>query len=546
MLRLSSQFFKLWICLFCISVIVSAQGEQEVEITDFFAKVYLAPNEKSKFVGLAQKGERYPVIDRHDTWVRIRFKNAIGWIYSSQIGPVGTVAARAAEQVIKDSIKAAEAQTVIPDTVTNVQTQSAVSTPPVETTQAPVETPQRSNARSTGRSEPGESSTYQEPIQEEKPRNWFTKKSQPQLPSLSQDLTDTTKLYFRVTFGPARVLSYLDPEAPILGMARKGDFLPLVGEGDSWCKVVFRDTIGWIEHRHGKVSENTNPFDLHLLLPIIIIIGIILLTVLVVFIILRLKQKKNPAVTLNVKKSVLIIAKAPKTIQYTLTDSVESLERCFTEIGFSITMAKDNQSIRNALSQSPPDVILVDWKFDRNILTSLERLFATMPGSEHVLFIIYNVPDPTSMRPSRILPNMTYLGSSFSDRDIFKIVTPLIVSETNRNMQKSVQSSALEGEIGDGNLLEVLQFIEIGRRSGCLLIETERPFGLIYFTDGRIVYAATAKGITSKDAIFAILNLKAGKFRFVTNKRPKTANLNLSTLEVLMEWTKALDEAHGN
>jgi hypothetical protein len=329
-------------------------------------------------------------------------------------------------------------------------------------------------------------------------------------------------------------------------MARKGDFLPLIGEGDSWCKVEFRDTIGWIEHRHGKVTENTTTFDFNSLLPLIVIIAILIFIVLVITIIIRLKQKKDPAVSISVKKSVLIIAKTSKTLQYTLTDSAESLERCFIEIGFSITTAKDNQSIRNALSQSPPDVILVDWNFDRYILTSLDRLFATMPGSEHVLFIIYNVPDPTSMRPSRILLNMTYLGSSFSDRDIFKIVTPLIISETNRNMQKSVQSSALEGEIGDGNLLEVLQFIEIGRRSGCLLIETEHPFGLIYFTDGRIVYAATAKGITSKDAIFTILNLKAGKFRFVTNKRPKVSNINLSTLEVLMEWTKAVDEAHGN
>jgi len=294
MFRFSSQFLKLWICLFCISVTVSAQSEQEVEIIDFFAKVYLAPNEKSKFVGLAQKGERYPVIDRHDTWVRIRFKNAIGWIYSSQVGPVGTVAARAAEQAIKDSIKAAEAQKVIPDTVATVQPQPTVSpSTPVEVPQTPAETPQRSITRSVSRSEPGESSTYQEPKEEEKPRNWFTKKSQPQLPSLNQDLTDTSKLYFRVTFGPARVLSYLDPEAPILGMARKGDFLPLIGEGDSWCKVEFRDTIGWIEHRHGKVTENTTTFDFNSLLPLIVIIAILIFIVLVITIIIRLKQKKG-------------------------------------------------------------------------------------------------------------------------------------------------------------------------------------------------------------------------------------------------------------
>jgi uncharacterized protein YgiM (DUF1202 family) len=537
----SSQFFKLWICLFSISVLISAEGETEVEIIDFFAKVYLAPNEKSKFVGLAQKGERYPVIDQHDTWVRIRFKNAIGWIYSSQVGPIGSVAARAAEKATNDSLKALE--TVVnnkPDTAVQQIQQSSESSliadTPATTQQKSVSKPHRTEV----------SVPSQEQKRDERPRNWFTKKSLPLIPSISQDLNDTLTLFFSVTTGPARVLSFLDPKAPILGMATKGERLPLIGEGDSWCKVMFNDTIGWIEHKYGKVIENSNFFDFTEILPFLLIIGILIFCGIIIMIIVRTRPKKNLTVKVNVKKHVLIIAKVSKEIQYTLTDSVESLERCFVEIGFSITAAKDNQSIRTALTQSTPDIVLVDWKFDRNILTSLERLFATMPGSEHVLFIIYNVPDPATMRPSRILPNMTYLGNAFSDRDIFQIVTPLIVSENNRNVQKSVQSSALEGEIGEGNLIEVLQFIEIGRKSGCLLVETDRPFGLIYFLEGRIVYAATASGIMSKDAIFTILNLKSGKFRFVTNKRPKTTNINFSTLEVLMEWTKAVDEAHGN
>ncbi len=542
MSRFSSQFFKLWICLFSISVLTGAQNQSEVEVVDFFAKVYLAPNEKSKFVGLAQKGERYAVIEQHDTWVRIRFKNANGWVYSSQIGPVGSVAA-AAEKATRDSIANAEAASRI--RTDSLEKQSAEKQSTAATNEQYVSESEHSSSSKSSRSEQTVESVSQESKPENKPRNWFSKKSLPQLPSINQDLNDTTVLFFQVTFGPARVLSYLDPEAPILGMAKKGDKLPLIGEGDSWCKIMFNDTIGWIEHRYGKVVEDTDTFDIQAYIPLFIILGIIVFTA-ILFLIFKNRAKKSITVSTNVKKSGLIIAKSDKEIQYTLTDSVVSLERCFIEIGFTITTARENQSIRAALSQSAPDVVLVDWKFDRNILTSLERLFATLPGSEKALFIIYNVPDPASMRPSRILPNMTYLGTAFSDRDIFKIVTPIIISETNKNMQKSVQSSALEGEIGEGNLLEVLQFIEIGRKSGCLLVETDRPFGLIYFTDGRIVYAATAQRIMGKDAIFSVLDLKSGKFRFVTNKRPKVTNINLSTLEVLMEWTKAVDEANGN
>ena len=36
-------------------------------------------------------------------------------------------------------------------------------------------------------------------------------------------------------------------------MAKKGELLRLVGKGDSWCKVSYRDTVGWIESKNGNV-----------------------------------------------------------------------------------------------------------------------------------------------------------------------------------------------------------------------------------------------------------------------------------------------------
>ena len=167
----------------------------------------------------------------------------------------------------------------------------------------------------------------------------------------------------------------------------------------------------------------------------------------------------------------------------------------------------------------------------------------------NALFIFYNVPDPSQVTPSTVLPEVSYLGLTFSDRDLFKLVTPVISGTVRKKKvvprKKAAQphSSALEGKIEDGNLMEVIQFIEIGSKTGCLLIATSTgPFGIIYFMDGRIVYSA-AENAQGKDAVFSILSLKEGQFQFALNKRPKSTNVNMSALEVLMEWTKAADEA---
>ena len=105
-------------------------------------------------------------------------------------------------------------------------------------------------------------------------------------------------------------------------------------------------------------------------------------------------------------------------------------------------------------------------------------------------------------------------------------------------------TSALEGDIADSNLPEILQFIDMGKKTGCLQIENESPLGVLYFAQGRVVHAAAANSVAGRDAINAILGLKAGTFKFILDKQPKARTLDLSTLEVLMEWSKAEDEAH--
>jgi hypothetical protein len=112
--------------------------------------------------------------------------------------------------------------------------------------------------------------------------------------------------------------------------------------------------------------------------------------------------------------------------------------------------------------------------------------------------------------------------------------------------KKIGEESALEGNIAESNLPEVLQFIEIGRKTGCLQLEDGGPLGIIYFMEGRIVHAAAIDNHSGRDAVNFILGLQQGSFRFLLDKHPKVRDLDLSTIEVLMEWTKTSDEAHRN
>jgi hypothetical protein len=364
-------------------------------------------------------------------------------------------------------------------------------------------------------------------------------------PVQPQEKGEEVKKYFEVLENSAKVLASVNPESPILGMARKHDCYILLFEGKSWCKIRFGNDEGWVDRRLGRVVDQPTMAKTIPRILLFASVGcgvLVILILIVVFLTVSLRTKAARRVA--VRKDLLIIAHSEKDVQLSLTDSSTSLSKCFSEIGFKVNYASDMDHARNLLMHYLPDVVVVDWQLGDNVKQAVESVLMNRTSTANILVIFYNVPDVASVTQSQVIPNAQYLGISFSDRDIFRLVTPLILTESEtKSVRRSVESSALGGEIGQGSLIEVMQFIEIGGKTGCLYIVIEKPYGLLYFEQGRLTYAAS-QAKQGREAVFEILGLTTGRFHFVLDKVSETKNVNLSTLEILMEWTKTVDEAH--
>ena len=471
---------RMLICAAAFLVGAVGANAQNVELLDN-VNVRAGPTNEAPSAAVAPKGEILPIIEHRDQWFKIEYNGVQGWVFGKYVQVVSGKNGKAA------------------DLFTN---QDVSALPPVPVDDA-----------------------------DEGPRK---------------------VRYARIIKDNTHILANLDEArySPILYTARrKGDCFVLVGKGDSWCKVVYQDTTGWIKLSDVEIVDDTLSTssilitDAKRFLSVLGVVGALVLIIVAIVTLRHIRAGRRRNVF--VQKNALIIAKESKLVQFTLTNAMGPIERCFTEIGFNVNLVKDSVTARNSIEHTMPDIILVDWNFETAIFAKIENLFSRLSAGANTHFLFFNVPDPSAAPQSAVLKNVNFLGITVSDRDIFQVVTPLLVhhaGQSANDIQKSVQRCALEGEIAGGNLLEVLQFIEIGSKTGCLMVETKGPFGLVYFQDGRIVYAAAAKGQGEK-AVYDILNLPSGKFRFITNKQPKTANLNLPTLSVLMEWTKEKDEA---
>jgi hypothetical protein len=213
-------------------------------------------------------------------------------------------------------------------------------------------------------------------------------------------------------------------------------------------------------------------------------------------------------------------------------------------VGFAVQRARSPEDFWQRIKHRRPDVVLADWKLAPNIADEIEIGLSEEPQLASVPVLYYDVPPdvPQSRRPR--VKNVFYLGTDISDRDLFKIIQShaLGVTQTSTIVRKADVTSAIEGDIGEGGLSSVLQHLEIGQKNGCLLIRQEKPYGMIFFEMGNPVYAAT-RDITGEKAIYDLLELKSGHFRFAGDKKPPERNCSISTMGVLMEWSRVKDES---
>jgi hypothetical protein len=557
----------------------SAWCEKLVEVTAPIIKFRVEPSATSDAKGFARKGQRLVVDGENGQWFQVRLYNKdIAWIPKEAVivledtGPAtapaaatGTAAPGAAtpatatkapESIAVPRFQATLASAAAARRQAQAARQAAaagdtskavpVAAAPAPAAKTPAAAPVPVAAAVTPAAPRQASQPTAAPVHAAMPKKVFKamRKSgtwQSQFSHISETESGKELLFFQVSSNEAPVYAAAYTAAALLIEVKKGDFFPLIEESGSWRKIALQDTTGWIEGDKGEIvaAPAIGFFEEYLLYIIIAAAAALLVIVVVLVIVFRrgARKKTRDAALFH----TLIFAKSPPQIQCVVAGKTMSLEKYLNAIGFAVKTLHVVTGAQKTIMNLQPDIVFIDWNITDDIPGTIEILFAGYEEKKLPLAIFYNVPDPSDVPMIPVMLRAYHLGRSFSDHDISKLITPTMLS---RSTQKTAASSALEGDIAEGSLPEIMQFIEIGKKNGCLLVEGESPFGMIYFGQGRIIHAAAAENLTGRDAINFLLRLKEGKFKFILDKKPKTSDLNLSTLEALMEWSKTEDEAH--
>jgi hypothetical protein len=100
---------------------------------------------------------------------------------------------------------------------------------------------------------------------------------------------------------------------------------------------------------------------------------------------------------------------------------------------------------------------------------------------------------------------------------------------------------ALEGNLQDFVLTDVIQLVHMGKKNGALKVNTDEGDGTIYFQEGLAVHA-TSSTLVGDKAICRVLQWHSGRFVFEPDLKANLKSVESSIQQLVLEVARQTDE----
>ena len=110
-------------------------------------------------------------------------------------------------------------------------------------------------------------------------------------------------------------------------------------------------------------------------------------------------------------------------------------------------------------------------------------------------------------------------------------------------MAKTAPSDGVvRGSLAQMNVIDLVQSLEMGRKSCALTLTNDRDKCEMYFSEGQVTHAAYG-ALTGDKAVFKVLSWTGGNFQINFEGKTSKQTTTLNTQGLLMEGLRMLDES---
>lgn len=220
------------------------------------------------------------------------------------------------------------------------------------------------------------------------------------------------------------------------------------------------------------------------------------------------------------------------------------LEVSLRKAGYSVAACADAKSALEMLELSKPDLILSDTRLPGTDGFELAQKIRASAEWADIPFMFLS-SDLTVESKVRGLEQGVedYLTKPIYIKEIIARVNLVLQRRQRRGLEErnATGKTRFTGSLADMGIVDLLQTIDNGKKSGVLHLRTDTQTAAIYFRDGSIVDAELGT-LRGERAIYRALVWSEGSFELDFRDVRREAVVSNSTQGVLMEGMRRLDE----
>ncbi len=220
------------------------------------------------------------------------------------------------------------------------------------------------------------------------------------------------------------------------------------------------------------------------------------------------------------------------------------LQQALTPLA-QVTSASDAADALLKAVDDAPDLLVCDYRMPGMDGRQLIEKLRSRPATANFAAIILASKTDISERLSQQQdPVDDFVEKPFFLKEATRRIKRVIDKISLEKMTKAAPSDGvLRGSLSQMNVIDLMQSLEMGRKSCLLTLTKDDDKCDVYFTEGQVVHAVygTLKG---DEAVFKVLRWTGGNFQLDFEGKTGETSTQLNTQGLLMEGLRLLDEAN--
>jgi CheY-like chemotaxis protein len=190
-----------------------------------------------------------------------------------------------------------------------------------------------------------------------------------------------------------------------------------------------------------------------------------------------------------------------------------------------------------------PDLLVSDYRLPGMDGRQLLEKLKSRPATANISVILMASKADIAERLSLQDPVEDYIEKPFFLKDATQRIKRVVDRIALEKLAKAAPSDGiLRGSLLQMNVIDLVQSLEMGRKSCLLTMTNAEEKCEMYFNQGQVVHAVYGS-ISGDEAVFKVLRWTAGGFQINFDGKTTQQTTTLNTQGMLMEGLRLLDEA---